>query len=97
MCASRKTTTVQSGMLNASTIVDGEYYTASTVLIKQSRRQDHLREILPNQSVQSSGHKVKFIDHDVLTDLFACLSLAMALRQLQSTESLTASIALQRF
>ena len=55
-------------MLNAST-VDREYHTASTVLVKQSRRQDHLREILSNQFVQPAGHKVSLCEDCSITRL----------------------------
>ena len=56
----RKTTTVQSRLLNATTI-NKQLFSTSTMYDKQNRRQDNLREILPNQSMQSSGHKVEFI------------------------------------
>lgn len=53
----RKTTTVQSRLLNASTI-DRQSYSTITMSNKQNRRQDNMREILPGQSMQLSGHKV---------------------------------------
>jgi hypothetical protein len=53
----RKTTTVQSWLLNASTI-DWQSYSTSTMSFKQSRRQDYMRQILPSQFMQPAGHKV---------------------------------------
>ncbi|CAF5176637.1 unnamed protein product, partial [Rotaria magnacalcarata] len=52
----RKTTTVQPWLYNA-TFVDGQYYSRITMPIKQSRRKDRLREILPGKLMQQSGYK----------------------------------------
>ncbi|CAF4455404.1 unnamed protein product [Rotaria socialis] len=52
----RKTTTVQPWLYNA-TFVDGQYYSRVTMSIKQSRRKDRLREILPGKLMQQSGYK----------------------------------------
>jgi hypothetical protein len=56
----RKTTTVQSWLLNASTI-NGQSHSTFTMSNKQSRRQNNMREILPGQSMQLSGYKVSFL------------------------------------
>ncbi len=55
--SNRKTSTVQSWLLNAS-IVDGQSHSTIPMSIKQSRRKDYLHEILPSQSMQQRGSKV---------------------------------------
>ncbi|CAF1323410.1 unnamed protein product [Adineta steineri] len=52
----RKTSTVQSGLLNASNI-DSQYNSTITMSNKQNRRQNNMREILSRQFMQQSGHK----------------------------------------
>ena len=51
----RKTSTVQSGLLSTS-INDGQQFSMSP---DQSRRKNHLHEILPGQSMQQRGSKVR--------------------------------------
>jgi hypothetical protein len=56
---SRKTSTIQSWLHDASDI-DRQSYSTITMSIKQSRRKDYMREILPSGSVQQRGYKVNF-------------------------------------
>jgi len=55
---SRKTSTVQSRLLNATFIHNEQYSSTGTMYEQQSRRQNNMREILSNKSMQSPGHKV---------------------------------------
>lgn len=51
----RKTSTIQSGLFSTSSSIDHRQFSLSS---DQSRRKDHLHEILPRQSLQQRGSQV---------------------------------------
>lgn len=88
---SRKTSTVQSRLLNATFIHNEQYSSTGTMYEQQGRRQNNMREILSNKSMQSPGHKVALFfslfkrkKHVLNIDFVSVL--AMALWPLQSIE-----------